>query len=421
MMIRFLLLPFLLLPGYPNTTPGLATLPEADGTLQVPSQEWRHSPGERTLTAYIYYPGGKLENVGQGTGLMLSLHNWGGTHWVGTASPEFLANRYDVVAICVDYLQSGKMGIEREAPYDFGFLQAIDALLALHSVFEELSEREIPFHRGRIYACGGSGGGNVSLMANKLAPRTFACIVDMSGMAKLSDDIAFGLPEGSRLNAGYSQDPASPFFLTKDQQEIRFVGCPAHLLKMRELGNACKVIVSHGSRRTSRVRCADHFRALCQIVGWQVQRTRFSEEEPRGISSFGPVPGVVVRQLIRRKRRDASSLLAPGKGFPDYGSLRSPRRGSVPQSSATQGSLRQLLLLRLHRIRLGVGILPNSGHHPGDLQARRSSADLEPVVVDLFGDVDRCESTDTGELIAELGVGGLEAVRQLHRGFSPVV
>lgn len=30
-------------------------------------------------------------------------------------------------------------------------------------------------------------------MANKLVPRTFACVVDMCGMKKLSDDVAFDL------------------------------------------------------------------------------------------------------------------------------------------------------------------------------------------------------------------------------------
>ena len=40
------------------------------------------------------------------------------------------------------------------------------------------------------------GGGNITLMVNKLAPRTFAAAIDMSGMARLTDDIAFNLPGG---------------------------------------------------------------------------------------------------------------------------------------------------------------------------------------------------------------------------------
>ena len=73
-------------------------------------------------------------------------------------------------------------------------------------------------------------------MANKLAPRTFAAIVDMCGMAKLSDDIAFGIEGGSSLNAGYSQDPESPEYLTPDAQALRDLGNPTHLKQMVDWG-----------------------------------------------------------------------------------------------------------------------------------------------------------------------------------------
>ena len=121
-----------------------------------------------------------------------------------------LANRLNVVVIGVDYLQSGTDDPKSLLPYDFGYLQALDALRALWFVHDGLAKKKLPFASGRIYAAGGSGGGNVSLMCNKLAPRTFACVVDMSGMAKLSDDIAYALPGGSRLSARYSKDPAQP-------------------------------------------------------------------------------------------------------------------------------------------------------------------------------------------------------------------
>lgn len=243
-----LLLPCLAILFQTSSCFALSSLPDTDALVEVSTQEWARSPGPRSVTAYIYYPGKSLANVTEKTGLMLSLHNWGGTGSRGTANPEFLANRYDVIAICVDYLQSGRHDPNSPFPYDTGFLQAIDALRSLYYVFDGLERLEKPFHRGRIYACGGSGGGNVSLMANKLAPRTFACLVNMSGMAKLSDDIAFDLPGGSRLDAGYSADPESPRFLSLDAQEIRFVGFPGHLAKMKSLGNRCKVIVSHGAK-----------------------------------------------------------------------------------------------------------------------------------------------------------------------------
>ncbi|MBX3440478.1 MAG: DUF2920 family protein, partial [Planctomycetaceae bacterium] len=121
-----------------------------------------------------------------------------------------------------------------------------DSLRALGFTFHSLRQMERPFHSGRIYATGGSGGGNVTLMANKLAPRTFACVIDLCGMARLNDDIAYNLPGGSRLDARWSRDPQSPNYLSPDAQEIRFIGHPQHLTIMRELGSSSHVIVVHG-------------------------------------------------------------------------------------------------------------------------------------------------------------------------------
>ncbi len=223
-------------------------LPDTSGEILVPAQSWPRQPGQRTVNVYIRYPGGAIANVRPSTGLMLSLHNWGGTGCIGTANPDVLANRYDVVAISVDYLQSGPYGDEGRAaaPYDFGYLQALDALRALSAVWHGLEERSIPFARGRSYVTGGSGGGNVTLMCNKLAPRTFACAIDVCGMAKLADDLAFGRPGRTHLNAGYSPDPEAPAYLNADAQALRFAGHPEHAAVMKRMGNACKLIVIHG-------------------------------------------------------------------------------------------------------------------------------------------------------------------------------
>ncbi len=227
-----------------NTYP---LLPARDGTVTLEAQKSPHAPGPRTISTYVYYPGGSLENVRESTGLMLCLHNWGGTGAIGAPDPVAVAQRYDVVAICVDYLHSGKWDARTaDAPYDFGYLQALDALRALRYMFQSLDDAHRPFARGRIYATGGSGGGNVSLMANKLAPRTFACVVDISGMPKLSEDIAFGLSGGSELNAGYSRRKRSPRYLSPGAQEIRFVGNPEHVRAMKTFGNTSTVVVIHG-------------------------------------------------------------------------------------------------------------------------------------------------------------------------------
>ncbi len=221
-------------------------LPDHDGEAALPAQEWPQRPGPRTVTAHLRYPGGALAQVTAETGLMLVLHNWGGTAWRGAPDPGQLVARYNVIAIGVDYLQSGPHDADNDPPYDFGCLQAVDALRALWWIYDGLTMMNKPFDSGRIYATGGSGGGNVALMANKFAPRTFACVVDLCGMAKLSDDIAFGLPGGSRLDAGYRRDGDASRALPTHAQEIRFVGHPVHLEKMRALGNTAHVITVHG-------------------------------------------------------------------------------------------------------------------------------------------------------------------------------
>lgn len=224
-----------------------AELPAQNGSVMIETQEWPFQPGPRSVKVYIYYPGNKLENVNAETGLMLNLHNWGGTNTSGAGNPGVLTKELNVIAISVDYLQSGSWRDQKGAPYDFGYLQAIDALRSLSFVFHGLVEKKIPFNKRRIYASGGSGGGNVTLMCNKLAPHTFTCVIDICGMPRLSDDIAFNLPGGSGLNARYSQDEKSPDYLAPGAQEIRFIGNPQHLKLMKERGHATKIIIIHGT------------------------------------------------------------------------------------------------------------------------------------------------------------------------------
>lgn len=183
-------------------------LPRTDDHVYLSAQSWPQQPGPRTVKTSIYYPSGKLAGVNDQTGIMLTLHNWGGIDCVGTADPRTLAERLNVVAVCVNYLQSGpQASIEDASPYDFGYLQSLDSLRALAYVRRGLNKAAINYDDGRIFCTGGSGGGNVTLMANKLAPRTFACVIDMCGMNKLSDDLAYNEPGGSKLNARWSRDP----------------------------------------------------------------------------------------------------------------------------------------------------------------------------------------------------------------------
>ena len=226
---------------------GWPKLPVENGSVEIPAQEWPLHPAPRHIPVFIHYPFGRLDRVSGKTGLMLTLHNWGGTGAVGSADPKALTERLDVISISVDYLQSGKHeGLEAPEPYDFGYLQALDALRALWYVQQGLRANNVLFNPGRIYAAGGSGGGQVALMCNKFAPRTFACVIDMCGMCKLSDDIAYGLPGGSTLNARWHREPGHRYFLTDDEREIRCIGNPAHLAEMKRVGHTAKIIVVHG-------------------------------------------------------------------------------------------------------------------------------------------------------------------------------
>lgn len=256
-----------------DTVPAWPPLPAVDGPVELPAQEWPARPGERRVRVLVHYPQGTLESVGPRTGVMLTLHNWGGTDCVGTANPRRLAAKLNVVALCVNYVQSGpKDSIEGPEPYDFGYLQALDALRALWWTCDRLPAQGRPFASGRLYCTGGSGGGNVTLMANKLAPRTFACVVDMCGMKKLSDDIAFHLPGGSDLNARYHRDPAHANYLSPDHQELRLLAHRGHLTMAKRLGAKTKVVVVHGREdATCPFADAEELVAAMQLAGLDVE------------------------------------------------------------------------------------------------------------------------------------------------------
>ena len=206
---------------------------------KFPGQEYRFAPGSREVQMYVREP---VNGINADTGLMLLLHNWGGT-WKQTVPwCNALADRYNLVTISVNYLQSGESKHDK-VPYDHGLLQAMDCLRAVYTVAQQLKKSGVKWNSKRLYAAGGSGGGNVSQMVNKLAPASFACIVDMCGMPGLTEDIAFGR---GNLNAGYSQDPKSSKFLTAAMREIRDPGNPHHLARQKKVNPNNKVVIVHG-------------------------------------------------------------------------------------------------------------------------------------------------------------------------------
>lgn len=177
-MLKLFILVLLLFVGTINKAE--AALPPEDSAFAIEGQLCPTQPNDRARLIQIYYPGGRLANVLPSTGIMVILHNWGGVGAQGSANPVLMANFTNNVVITVDYFQSGNAAYG-PAPYDHGLYQATDALRALWTVFFNLKGAGIAFDSARIYCVGGSGGGNVCGMANRLAPRTFASIVDMSG------------------------------------------------------------------------------------------------------------------------------------------------------------------------------------------------------------------------------------------------
>lgn len=156
-----------------------AQLPAEDGIFYFETQPSPVQPNDNVRKAWVFYPGGRIVNTNANTCLMLTLHNWGGQGYDGAPNAVVLANDLNCVVIAVDYYQSGAAAFG-PAPYDHGLYQAIDALRALHIVFKTMRAMRRPFDSFRIYATGGSGGGNVAMMAHRLAPRTFAAVIVMS-------------------------------------------------------------------------------------------------------------------------------------------------------------------------------------------------------------------------------------------------
>ena len=189
------------------------------------------------------------------TGMLLVNHNWGGTWEMCSAWCPILADAFDVITIDVNYYQSGwRAG---NGAYDSGVIQTMDCLRALYEVRQYAAENHILYDPRRTFACGASGGGNVSLMLNKFAPHTFACIIDLCGMV-FTEDIAFGT---GTLYAEYSRDPASPAYLAPEMLDIRNLANPEHLAFQYRCNPENKIIIVHGAEDGS-CPCPDKVRVL---------------------------------------------------------------------------------------------------------------------------------------------------------------
>jgi dipeptidyl aminopeptidase/acylaminoacyl peptidase len=104
---------------------------------------------------------------------MVLLHGWGGDYHQYDSYCQDWRNRYNCFMLQVNYRGSS----QATQPYDFGKYQAIDVLRAIHWV-----RRHYPVNDQRIIGWGGSGGGNVILQCAKMAPHTFALVIECAGI-----------------------------------------------------------------------------------------------------------------------------------------------------------------------------------------------------------------------------------------------
>ncbi len=214
----------------------------------VPAQEWPFAPGERSVPIYVREPEAGISPT---TGIMIVLHGWGGDYltermmaWI-----DYYPDALDVVVVSVQYLQSTRdwWPGPRDIPYDHGYRQPIDAIRALGFVRERLREAKVEHDDSRLFIMGGSGGGNITQMAAKFAPRTFAVAVDCCGMPGLIDAIAYGTGEwGTSLNAAYSRDAASPSYLAPHARRIRDFGDLEHCRLLAPMAPELKLVIIHG-------------------------------------------------------------------------------------------------------------------------------------------------------------------------------
>ena len=134
----------------------------------------------------IHPPASQDEN----TGLMVVLHGWGGDYTQYDTSCGPWADMYNVITLQVNYRDSG----DASPIYDFGKYQAVDVLRAMDYVLSTY-----PVNTRRIIGWGASGGGDVILQVAKMAPRTFACIVELAGITRPTDS--------TDTDQGYTTDP----------------------------------------------------------------------------------------------------------------------------------------------------------------------------------------------------------------------
>lgn len=144
--------------------------------------EAAYASTDRDVQALVVKPA----EIGDATGLMLTVHGFGNNRYQYVEDMAEYARRYNVVVVSPEYRGSGLAcsrpdadGRGFDVPYDASFLQTIDVLNAVPAMLE----RYPGLDARRIVAWGGSQGGHIVLLASAWAPNTFSVTVDCCGLA----------------------------------------------------------------------------------------------------------------------------------------------------------------------------------------------------------------------------------------------
>ena len=126
-------------------------------------QDYEFLEKRRPVPMYVREPSA---GCNEHTGIMLFAHYWTGTFDMLFEACDDLRDRYNVVTVTVDYLQSGHDD-QDGIPYDLALIQTVDCLRAIYHVQNRLRAEGKPFDQRRIYVAGQSGGGIIALMCAK--------------------------------------------------------------------------------------------------------------------------------------------------------------------------------------------------------------------------------------------------------------
>ncbi len=123
------------------------------------------------------------EKIDSRTGAMMFCHGWGGNRFQHADKMELACDRFNLVCFAPEYRMSGYdfdpvRGLGWDIPYDLSFMQVFDCLNGMRKILELFPGTD----RRRLFAYGGSQGGQIALLSSIFAPETFALVYSSSAM-----------------------------------------------------------------------------------------------------------------------------------------------------------------------------------------------------------------------------------------------